>query len=105
MEGSGSGGCDHYRMMEVEEDGYTTPTDEGCRIPLVAAECPPAPKRKRVAMKKQKKQQRSMPQKPKDSYFQHPDLDILFKMMSTTREPYVLQLQACFEREPGGGCY
>lgn len=101
----GSGGYDHYGLME-EEEGYRTPTHEGCRIPRVAVECPPAPKRKRVYMKKQQRRN-STPQQPKDGYFQHPDIDLLFKMMSTTREPYVqvqLQAQACFERGPGSTC-
>ena len=100
------GGYDHFGMMKGEEEveeGYRTPTHEGSRIPVAAAECPPAPKRKRVYTKKQKQQQRSMPQKPKDGYFQHPDLDLLFKMMST-REPHV-QIQSCFERRPDSACY
>lgn len=100
------GGYDHFGMTiedEEVEEGYRTPTHEGSRIPVVAAECPPAPKRKRIYMQKQKQQKRSMPRKAKDGYFQHPDLDLLFKMMST-REPFV-QIQSCFESRPDSACY
>lgn len=87
-------GDDGYHYGLVLEEGCSTPTHEGCRIPMMAVVCPPAPRKKRAynCMKRQRKQRSVV---PKDGYFQHPDLEILFKMMMTTRHPYV-QFQTCF---------
>ncbi|KAL3523839.1 hypothetical protein ACH5RR_016673 [Cinchona calisaya] len=100
MEGS-CGGYESYDygVEEEEEEGCRTPTHEGSRIPWMAAECPPAPRKKRldhhINQQQQKKKQRGVVVVPKDGYFQHPDLELLFKLM-TTREPFV-QFQSCSE--------
>lgn len=64
------------------EEGCRTPRrGGGCEIPATLV-CPPAPRKKRVKMINNGKKQR-----PKNGYFQSPDLEIFFAM-APRREPY-----------------
>lgn len=52
------------------EEGCRTPERGGCQIPA-ASVCPPAPRKKAAAYRKQRRE-------PKNGYFQPPDLEIFF---------------------------
>lgn len=53
------------------EEGCVTPRHGGCRIPATL-QCPPPPKKKPLYLKQR--------EPPKESYFQPPDLEVLFAM-------------------------
>lgn len=58
----------------VEEEGYATPRDGGCRIPATLV-CPPPPKKKRRCPSTE-----VVLKNPKNGYFHPPDLDLFFAM-------------------------
>ena len=58
------------------EEGCSTPRHSGCQIPEASA-CPPAPKKKKTAY---------VMKKPKNGYFQPPDLEVLFEIAPRRRE-------------------
>ncbi|XP_057978935.1 cyclin-dependent protein kinase inhibitor SMR4 [Malania oleifera] len=62
-------------------EGWTTPRHSGCRIPAEGV-CPPPPPRKKPLY--YGKQGRRDP--PKNGYFQPPDLEVLFAVVTSRRE-------------------
>ncbi|AES99379.1 hypothetical protein MtrunA17_Chr5g0435431 [Medicago truncatula] len=56
------------------EEGCRTPKHSGCRIPP-STMCPSAPKKKPVVYSSKK----NVP--PKDGYFNHPDLELIFRVL------------------------
>ncbi|CAJ2653187.1 unnamed protein product [Trifolium pratense] len=59
--------------LDIEE-GCRTPKHSGCRIPVMA--CPPAPKKKPRANSIKRAP-------PKNGYFKHPDLELIFRVVPT----------------------
>ncbi|KAI3439601.1 uncharacterized protein J3R85_004601 [Psidium guajava] len=67
-------------MMEIEEllfgegDQCRTPRHRGCQIPVDTA-CPPPAPRKKAAREGRRRDP------PKNGFFQHPDLELLFAIV------------------------
>ncbi|XP_022756612.1 cyclin-dependent protein kinase inhibitor SMR4-like [Durio zibethinus] len=64
------------KMMQEEQEGWSTPTRRECRIPVVK-ECPPPPTKKKLFSFGKKREP------PKNGYFQPPDLETFFSMVTT----------------------
>ncbi|GAU31137.1 hypothetical protein TSUD_212440 [Trifolium subterraneum] len=61
-------------VMKLDiEEGCRTPKHSGCRIPVMV--CPPAPKKKPGVNSTKKR----VP--PKNGYFEHPDLELIFRVV------------------------
>ena len=67
-------------MIQEEQEGWSTPTRGECRIPAVKV-CPPSPPKKKPFSFGKKKE------KPKNGYFQPPDLEMLFSI-ETRRQAF-----------------
>lgn len=65
-------GYEDVRMMEVEEEGCSTPKRDDCQIPVMMVP-PPPPRKKRCECGDKMKP-------PENGYFQPPELELFFAM-------------------------